>query len=669
MTNWVIATVELPSKYIGFNLSPDYVWFNQYDDPYYWEMYSDEYYNFIFNTDISLINSEYVSKKDGNYKGKLTPFVANSTIKNDNGYITFDMGELEDGYKLIKANFPNESDLEWYYIDTNYTTQNIDTDYLKIECDLKWHGGITETFLNNLKDEIQYSYDETGEWGSDINFGYCFYGETGKTVDDLGNDTVYDLIDDGNTNFYLIMRDLNWQIVYLDDDVRVSSLLLYTMSDDKWHYYLMWSDKNDRYYYHEATDKFFNKTWIHVEYSRFQNTATLKIDDKTYEFQVAYNITVQTNNKLTLGFRSMGCPVFKEYVDDSRYYIYDYTQIANIKTYVVPLNQTFDFSEPTVYVRNSNYRDNFFLSVDVENYDPKGYEVLWDTGENTKSLACRFGEYHEVTVTNRAGSSKAWNVAGFGDARFYSYRVDICRDAIPLSDVGNIIRNINYNIINDTEYADNCTITYHADIDSIIVNDGSSIYIDKTEDVICPLREKGYYLIRVSRYDQYASSANGVGFALSWKMKVEGDIGEWLNYSITRSSYTSALDLSANCYGYLLCFDGYGRTGIHLSLKISHGKIYVVAKSVAQTEKWCILPTEFANGEWVDCMFYMYEQNKFFFTVNGYTLLDYSENVNLESVFLFNTVMASSNVILQNIKTPYVNIKDIKRSMQLRKDR
>ena len=35
-------------------------------------------------------------------------------------------------------------------------------------------------------------------------------------------------------------------------------------------------------------------------------------------------------------------------------YVYDYTQIVNIKTYVVPLNETFGFKKLTVYVRNSN---------------------------------------------------------------------------------------------------------------------------------------------------------------------------------------------------------------------------------------------------------------------------------------------------------------------------
>ena len=40
------------------------------------------------------------------------------------------------------------------------------------------------------------------------------------------------------------------------------------------------------------------------------------------------------------------------------------------------------------------------------------------------------------------------------------------------------------------------------------------------------------------------------------------------------------------------------------------------------------------------------------------------------TVYLFNTVLLGMNrVDLKNIKTPYVILKDIKRSMQLRKER
>ena len=83
MTNWVLATDELPSKYIGFNLSPESAWFMR-DDPLYWDMYSDEYHEVYFNTDISLINTNYISKSNDVYKGKLNVYAANSVIKNDN---------------------------------------------------------------------------------------------------------------------------------------------------------------------------------------------------------------------------------------------------------------------------------------------------------------------------------------------------------------------------------------------------------------------------------------------------------------------------------------------------------------------------------------------------------------------------------------------------------
>ena len=76
-------------------------------------------------------------------------------------------------------------------------------------------------------------------------------------------------------------------------------------------------------------------------------------------------------------------------------------------------------------MKNSNYRDHFFLSAEVDNYDPAGYEILWDNGERTKSIACEFGEYHEVTVTNRAGSTTDWNIAGFGEVHVYNYHADI----------------------------------------------------------------------------------------------------------------------------------------------------------------------------------------------------------------------------------------------------
>ena len=62
----------------------------------------------------------------------------------------------------------------------------------------------------------------------------------------------------------------------------------------------------------------------------------------------------------------------------------DYT-IPTLDDSVVA-EETFNFEAPDVYVKNSNYRDRFFLSAEVDNYDPAGYEILWDNGERTKSF-------------------------------------------------------------------------------------------------------------------------------------------------------------------------------------------------------------------------------------------------------------------------------------------
>ena len=168
----------------------------------------------------------------------------------------------------------------------------------------------------------------------------------------------------------------------------------------------------------------------------------------------------------------------------------DYT-IPTIDDSVVA-EETFDFEAPYVYVKNSNYRDHFFLSAEVDNYDPAGYEILWDNGERTKSIACEFGEYHEVTVTNRAGSTTEWNVAGVGDVREYNYLADIGIVSIPLTETGTIINAANYyNITNNTDYSENCSIQYYANVDSVIANDLGTAYINKKSDTVSSLRENG----------------------------------------------------------------------------------------------------------------------------------------------------------------------------------
>ena len=655
MTNWVLATDELPSKYIGFNLSPESAWFMQ-GDPLYWDMYSDEYHEVYFNTDISLINTNYISKSNDVYKGKLNVYAANSVLKNENNYITFDLDNLTDN-KLYKAQFPSESDEEWYHIGTHYNVQNVDPDYLKVECDIRWKGDVDIQFLNNLRDTILDNYDETGYMYSEIRFGYFFFGETGTTIEELGNGSVWDLADGGNRNFFILMRGLNDFLIIEDDDVRISSVLLYTIDDDQWNYYIVWNDTNGKYYYHK-TDKFFNHEWIHFEYSRSQNTATLKIDNQIYEFPVSHE------DELTLGLESYGCPIFTDYVLDCRYEVYGYSQIANLKTYVVA-EETFDFEAPYVYVKNSNYRDHFFLSAEVDNYGPAGYEILWDNGERTKSIACEFGEYHEVTVTNRAGSTTEWNVAGFGEVRVYNYLADIGIVSIPLTETGTIINAPNsYRITNNTDYSENCSIEYYANNDSIIANDLGTAYINKKSDAVSALRENGYYTLSVSRYDDYSEYATGIGFTVSWKMKLLNNIDDWL------ADAQSNVNYEVDCYGYLLCFDGYGRSGIHLYLTSVNDTLCAAVKSVKDTSKKSILPSEFINGEWVDCMLCKCEDNKYFFNVNGYTLFDFEDDSVPNTVYLYSTVLLGMNrVDLKNIKTPYIILKDIKRSMQLRKER
>ena len=56
--------------------------------------------------------------------------------------------------------------------------------------------------------------------------------------------------------------------------------------------------------------------------------------------------------------------------------------------------------------------------------------------------------------------------------------------------------------------------------------------------------------------------------------------------------------------------------------------------------------------------------------MNGYTLFDFEDDSLSNTVYLFNTVLLDANRDdLKNIKTPYIILKDIKRSMQLRKER
>ena len=337
---------------------------------------------------------------------------------------------------------------------------------------------------------------------------------------------------------------------------------------------------------------------------------------------------------------------------------------SSSKTYVVA-EETFDFEAPYVYVKNSNYRDHFFLSAEVDNYDPAGYEILQDNGERTKSIACEFGEYHEVTVTNRAGSTTEWNVAGFGEVRVYNYLADIGIVSIPLTEIGTVINAANsYRITNNTQYSENCSIEYYANNDSIIANDLGTAYINKKSDTVSSLRENGYYTLSVSRYDDYSEYATGIGFTVSWKMKLLNNIDDWL------ADAWSNVDYEVDCYGYLLCFDGYGRSGIHLYLTSVDNTLCAAVKSVKDTSKKSILPSEFINGEWVDCMMCKCEDNKYFFNVNGYTIFDFEDDSSPYTVYLYSTVLLGMNrVDLKTTKTPYIILKDIKRSMQLRKER
>ena len=56
--------------------------------------------------------------------------------------------------------------------------------------------------------------------------------------------------------------------------------------------------------------------------------------------------------------------------------------------------------------------------------------------------------------------------------------------------------------------------------------------------------------------------------------------------------------------------------------------------------------------------------------MNGYTLFDFEDDSLSNTVYLFNTVLLDANRDdLKTTKTPYVILKDIKRSMQLRKER
>lgn len=677
MPNWVLATEEFPRDMIGYVFSDESIWFlnNGY--------YSPSYDGYSISTDnqsqsISKINTNYITDKNGTYYGdgsKIYSHVATTPLYNDNGHITFDIYELIDGYKLLKGCIPDEYGSPWCTIDVGYNTQNIDTDYEKISFDFKWSGIINDEVLNELirqneeKEAERISYNSDMK-SYDIYFGYeCghsytkddileYTSGTNFTSEFLENTIEYEN-KDGTENIFIMIKYYSW-IFTIDSNTACYSMFFYNRHENKWYYYILWDDKNGNTYYYDATDCYKNKTWLHVEYSQYKSDATLKLGERTFTFPVN-NETV----KLKLFSRLM--PIFRDnrYDDNFEYsyYIYGYTQIANIKSYVVPLDEDLGFDAPYVYVKNSNYRDHFFLSAEVDNYDPAGYEILWDNGERTKSIACEFGEYHEVTVTNRAGSTTDWNIAGFGEVHEYNYHADIGIVSIPLTETGTIINAANYyNITNNTQYSENCSIQYYANVNSIIANDLGTVYINKKSDAVSALHENGHYTLSVSRYDDYSEYATGIGFTVSWKMKLLNNIDYWL------ADAQSNVNYDVECFGYLLCFDGYGQSGIHLYLTSVDNTLCIAAKSAKDTSKKSILPSEFINGEWVECMLCKCDDNKYFFNVNGYTLFDFEDDSLSDTVYLFNTVLLGANrVDLKNTKTPYVILKDIKRSMQLRK--
>ena len=147
-------------------------------------------------------------------------------------------------------------------------------------------------------------------------------------------------------------------------------------------------------------------------------------------------------------------------------------------------------------------------------------------------------------------------------------------------------------------------------------------------------------------------------------MKLLNNINDWLSDALSSVNYDD------EWYGYLLCFDGYGRSGIHLYLTSVNNTLCAAVKSVKDTSKKSILPSEFINGEWVDCMLCKCDDNKYFFNVNGYTLFDFEDDSSPYTVYLYSTVLLGMNRDdLKTTKTPYIILKDIKRSMQLRKER
>lgn len=680
MPNWVLATVEFPADKIGYVFNDESTFFlNEYGN--YENYYNNDTNTYMGYQSISKVNPLYIVNKKGAYYNiygsRISSYVATSPLYNDNGHITFDIDPncLTDGYIIKKCVIPEDYDQEWGFIDAGYTTQNIDTDYEKITCDFKWSGIINDEVLNEIvQKNINRQFLEIEDpdyYYTPVYFG-CWYAGIEFTHDDIleytsgtnflnefyDNSIVYENTD-GTENIFIIMDSYNYVFEFPDDYIYVSSMFFYNRHEDKWYYYLLWNDKNGNTYYYDATDCYKNKTWLHAEYTRYQNEGTLKLGERTFTFPIE-------KGTVKLRFYAFLMPVFDHYnpwnSDENTYEIYGYTQIANIKSYVVPLEEDLDFGTPMVYVKNSNYRDNFFLSVEVENDDPNGYEVLWDNGARTVSIPCRFGEYHEVTVTNRAGSTKAWNVAGFGDARFYKYRVNVA-DLISVSDIGKSSSGT-INLTNNAEYATqtDCTPSFTCGSSSytaeVKVVDGH-VTIDTTGTA---LRTSGYYAIRISRYNQYNTQANGVGFGLSWKMKLLGDIGEWIQYSYEcKPGYDSvSLSLDWDVYGNLI-------SGINLSVVKSHGELKCVAYSVSNSSVRSIMPDDFMNGEWVDCYFYKYDTNKYFFNVNGYTILNFEDSsLNVETLYLYNTSLAGSmSSLILNEKTPRVIHSEIKRSMGL----
>ena len=145
-------------------------------------------------------------------------------------------------------------------------------------------------------------------------------------------------------------------------------------------------------------------------------------------------------------------------------------------------------------------------------------------------------------------------------------------------------------------------------------------------------------------------------------MKLIGDIGEWIQYSYEfNPGYDSvSISLDWDVYGNLI-------SGINLSVVKSHGELKCIAYSIANSSIRNILPDDFMNGDWVDCYLYKYDTNKYFFNVNGYTILNFEDSsLDVESLCLFNTSLACSmSALILNEKTPKVIHSEMKRSMEL----